>query len=124
MQNIKRFRLPLYGVNVVFIAGSDVCCRFGVEMPEHFGAMVCIADSEVVFALRDENQYSTRTICHEAIHAAWRVCDLVGIKATSDNHEPLAYLAGEIARIAVVFFDKHYGLTEPKSEIQPTKQEQ
>lgn len=123
MQTLKRFKLPIYGVPIVFAAGIEASNRYGVDMPPHFGAMVCIADNDVLFALRDEYQYSSSTLCHESIHAAWRVCDLVGIEVTSANHEALAYLAGSIMKEAVKFFDKHYGNAEPKSVNSISKEE-
>lgn len=35
-------------------------------------------------------------VCHEAIHAAWAILDMVGVKVKARNHEALAYLAGHI----------------------------
>jgi len=33
-----------------------------------------------------------RTLCHEALHVAYMMLDLVGIEHNVDNHEALAYL--------------------------------
>ena len=35
-------------------------------------------------------------VCHESIHAAWSILDMVGVKVKAKNHEALAYLAGHI----------------------------
>lgn len=48
--------------------------------------------------------FKSSLMTHECIHAAWRVCDLVGIQNTSDNHEALAYIAGYIAKQASLAF--------------------
>lgn len=31
-------------------------------------------------------------LCHESVHAAWRILDYVGVKVKHSNHEALAYL--------------------------------
>lgn len=50
--------------------------------------------SEVCMVFGDAvSEFSTSTICHESIHAAWRSLDLVGVVVNSKNHEALAYLA-------------------------------
>ncbi|QXO09637.1 hypothetical protein pEaSNUABM11_00213 [Erwinia phage pEa_SNUABM_11] len=46
-------------------------------------------------------------IAHEAVHAAWRCLQWVGITVDVDNQEALAYLVGWIAKEITTFVKPH-----------------
>lgn len=41
--------------------------------------------------------FDISTVCHESLHAAYRILDHVGVGHCVDNHEALAYLTDYIA---------------------------
>ena len=54
--------------------------------------------------------FSVQSLCHsvvahEAVHAAWRILALAGVKFDEDNHEAFAYLVGYITNL--VWLDIH-----------------
>jgi len=61
----------------------------------------------VTICFDSPDSYDAEVLCHECVHAAWRVLDLVGVKVGFDNQEPLAYLAGWISRKVNNFMVSH-----------------
>lgn len=54
---------------------------------EYDGGGQCVAVS-----FRSTDSMTQSIVAHECLHAAWRVFDMLGVKADKDNHEHLAYL--------------------------------
>lgn len=92
------YTVPLYGVALTIFTDIDEAAEAGFEISPNHGAFVAVASNEQgegVFAIfRPEVLTSPNTLAHEAVHAAWRVLDMVGITIDSENHEALAYLTG------------------------------
>lgn len=115
LKPIKEVRVPLYGVYVVIISSAEAADkRFGEGfLYKNFGAQVCVVEDPktgvdmVTLTFRDPDAYSADTLTHECIHAAWRILDLVGVKVSSKNHEPLAYIAGWLSREVNNFMCDH-----------------
>lgn len=112
----KSITVPIYRTPITFVAlmDGDEQKRVWLEkrdviVPDTWGAGVFTKPSgEIFFVIGDQSQYSTNTIVHESVHAAWRTIDLIGAEVDSANHEQLAYLAGYIGNEAVKFFSKVY----------------
>jgi hypothetical protein len=52
----------------------------------------------VLIRFENKSKMTTPIITHEAIHAALAILDYCGIQIVAGNDEPLAYLAGWIAK--------------------------
>lgn len=89
---------PLYGVPLRVFPVEKYAVEFysipGCDGVAFVNTMELNGEKEICVVFKDAvNHYSTSVICHEVIHAAWRVLDIVGIKVSFSNHEALAYLA-------------------------------
>lgn len=113
-KNKLEVKVPLYGVTFMCFPTKEAETKFlGYEdMNDDFAAHVCINKSNegisyVSMAFRDLDSYGAECLAHESVHAAWRILELVGVKASVDNQEPLAYLTGWIARQVNNFMLSH-----------------
>lgn len=112
MKASKSIKLPLFPVKLTFIAGVNEAKMIGLDFDEKYGACVFYTSAGVFFAISDESQFTNDLITHESVHAAWRALDYVGVVVDVNNQEPLAYLAGHIAREAYLFFGKYYEVSD------------
>lgn len=107
-----KFKIPIYGVEVYFYPSFE-------DMPKNFklnsncsastfyiNATPLQAES-IGIAIKDYNWYNPDTITHEAVHAAWKILHLVGIKCSANNNEPMAYLVGYIVKKINNYMDKY-----------------
>ncbi|AXF51336.1 hypothetical protein WELLINGTON_208 [Erwinia phage Wellington] len=107
--------IPLYGINLLVAVCPDAAREFDPYMDLHpdCSAEVYVfhhgerrhAYIGVVF--ENVNAADANTVAHEAVHAAWRTLEWVGIKATVDNQEALAYLVGWVAQEITDFVTPH-----------------
>lgn len=98
----RTFKMQLYGVPLIVTFSRKYAARLDESIARcHAGAVGLIEgeDFEGAFLFIDPEHYSANTLAHEALHAAWRVLDIVGVEASSDNHEALAYLTGHISEV-------------------------
>jgi len=100
---IYKLKTPLYRVTIeLSFDMQEAYDRYGLGKPDpnYDGEVSFITNLDGmthISIIIPYETYSANVLAHESVHAAWRVLDLVGIKATSDNDEPLAYLVGWIA---------------------------
>lgn len=115
LKRIARLRVPLYGVEIIVCPTKQDAEKemwVGV-LSDNFMAQVTTGVDDksgiecVVIIFRSLDDYNTETLAHECVHAAWRTLELVGVKSDVDNQEPLAYLAGWIAREVNNFMVPH-----------------
>lgn len=99
MTKARVFRVPLYGATLVVCPTIESATkRYQQDMSTNCQAYVTTMakdgylDHVIVF--RDVTTESANTIAHEALHAAWRILDEVGVVVDKPNHEALAYLLG------------------------------
>lgn len=107
--------IPLYGINLVVAVCPDAARAFDPYMdlhPDCSGQVFVFNHGEarlayigVVFGCVEEAD--ANTIAHEAVHAAWRCLQWVGITVTVDNQEALAYLVGWMAQQITDFVTPH-----------------
>jgi len=111
----KEVRVPLYGVRVAICATSEIAsAKYGDDfLNDNFAAQVSVVrhiKSEiemVAICYRSPEYYTAENLTHECVHAAWRVLELVGVKVSVDNQEPLAYLAGWLSQQVNNFMVPH-----------------
>lgn len=100
MAGAKLFRVPIYGSSLVICPTIESAQkRYSPEdMSTASQAYVTTMEMggylEHVIVFRDIRSESANTIAHEALHAAWRILDEVGVTVDKPNHEALAYLLG------------------------------
>ena len=100
------FNVQLYGWRVFLFVERDKYARFAsrrtgtpiaerrAEAADSDGLTLCRKEAhELVIAIFDGEP---GTLAHEATHAAFYILTGAGVKLTSDNDEPLAYLVGYI----------------------------
>ncbi|AOM40411.1 hypothetical protein [Xenorhabdus hominickii] len=98
--------IPLYKVKVlVFSKVEDAEARFGSGfLYRNYAAQVRVVNDDesgvdiITLTFLNPDSYSTEILVHECVHVAWRVLDLVRIKVSFANQEPLAYIAGWVAK--------------------------
>ncbi|AVF34278.1 hypothetical protein [Rahnella sikkimica] len=110
----KELKVPLYGVRVMIFTTKAAGDKFlGYEsIDTNYSAMVSVLTCAkgidyIAITFRTLDDYCSETLTHECVHAAWRVLELVGIKVSVDNQEPLAYLAGWLSRQVNNFMMNH-----------------
>lgn len=110
----KELKVPLYGVRVMIFSTKEAGDKFlGYEsIDTNYSAMVSVLKCSkgidyIAITFRALEDYCSETLTHECVHAAWRVLELVGIKVSVDNQEPLAYLAGWLSRQVNNFMMNH-----------------
>ncbi|MBV6817519.1 hypothetical protein KWG64_06140 [Rahnella sp. PD12R] len=110
----KELKVPLYGVRVMIFSTKVAGDKFlGYEsIDTNYSAMVSVLQCSkgidyIAITFRTLEDYCSETLTHECVHAAWRVLELVGIKVSVDNQEPLAYLAGWLSRQVNNFMMNH-----------------
>lgn len=115
LKRIARLRVPLYGVEIIVCPTKQDAEKemwTGV-LSDNFMAQVTTGVDDksgiecVAIIFRSLEDYSSETLAHECVHAAWRTLELVGVKSDVDNQEPLAYLTGWIARQVNNFMVSH-----------------
>jgi hypothetical protein len=117
----KELRVPLYGVRVMIFPTKEASDKFlGYEnLSNNYSAMVSVLQCSkgidyISITFRTLDDYCSETLTHECVHAAWRILELVGITASVDNQEPLAYLAGWLSRQVNKFMMSHIEAKQPK----------
>ncbi|CAM3699784.1 hypothetical protein [Xenorhabdus thuongxuanensis] len=97
--------VPLYKVKVlVFSRAEDARERFGGDYLYHnYAAQVRVVNDDqsgidiITLTFKDLDSYGTEILAHECVHVAWHVLDLVRVKVSFANQEPLAYVTGWVA---------------------------
>lgn len=107
--------IPLYGINLLVAVCPDAAREFDPYMdlhPDCSGQVFVFNHGEtrlayigVVFGGVEDAD--ANTIAHEAVHAAWRCLQWVGITVSVDNQEALAYLVGWVAQQITDFVEPH-----------------
>ncbi|OIX96229.1 hypothetical protein BFS14_01830 [Serratia fonticola] len=120
----KEVRTPLYSVRVGIYSSAEAAGKVYGDgfFSKNFGAQVCRVENirtgvdMVTITFRSPASYNAESLTHECIHAAWRILELVGIKVSVDNQEPLAYLAGWLSREVNNFMVPHAEAMKDKPE--------
>lgn len=106
---------PLYGVRFLVFPTLEAAANFfGCdELGRNYAAQVSVLTCSkgidyVAMTFRDIDEYCAETLNHECVHAAWRILELVGVKVSVDNQEPLAYLAGWLSKEVNKFMMAHH----------------
>lgn len=96
----KTIKIPIYDRELIVANSSDAAERllhrrykiwFDLEARSTcLGMTVMIESIGLVVVIVSDN--SSRTMCHESIHAAWEVLRYAGVDSNVNNQEPLAYL--------------------------------
>ncbi|WP_145586620.1 hypothetical protein [Yersinia kristensenii] len=115
LKPIIEISVPLYGVQIIICSSAEAADKkFGHGfLYKNYAAQVCVIEcektgiSKVTICFDSPKNYNTEVLSHECVHAAWRVLDLVGIRVSYSNQEPLAYLTGWIARQVNNFMVSH-----------------
>lgn len=115
LKPIKEVTVPLYGVQVFICSSSESADKkYGAGfLYKNYGAQVTVVDnqktgvSEVVITFLSPDSYNAEALTHECVHAAWRILELVGVRVSVGNQEPLAYLAGWLSRQVNNFMMDH-----------------
>ena len=103
---------PLYKQPIYFIAGNDEAKTHGLKPNELWGAYTISKDGCVYIGLRSRGDYTHGIIAHEAVHAAWIILGIAGVKTDRRNNEAMAYLVEWIVNSAASFFSCDYTWSE------------
>lgn len=124
---IKKFELPIYPQNVVFVYSNDYKLVYefakqegfdeddlkDLNTPSYSGMHMELEDDNdsgivyrYIIVIKSKSKYNTiDTIAHEITHASFEILNTVGIKFNKKNEEAYAYLIGYLNREFHKFID-------------------